>query len=364
MSAVSNIGAILRSCAIVMLLTQLHGCVPVPVEPDPITTPLTQPGFFVVNEGLWRQDNATLSFVREDGRVETNVVQSRNKGLRLGDTGSDILVRGDSVFVIASTSRSIEVYHRRSGVWQARIRFDAAREPYRFARVNDTVAIVTMLNADAIAEINLRTCTIRVPSAPVGPAPEGVCVLNRVVYVANSGLGDLRRNEEGASTVSLHDISDLQRIGTIEGLPNVMHCVADAPRNRVWLLYRHYVSQPDSLGGVVLWDPVQKRIIQHVRFAMPRGLVVDPVDGRVYVLHRDGVDAYRAGTSELVRLRSHTSTMGNDIWYSLGWWPSQSSLLVGNARSYVTDGEVLVLDRNGNERFRVAVGLNPTAFGE
>jgi hypothetical protein len=56
--------------------------------------------------------------------------------------------------------------------------------------------------------------------------------------------------------------------------------------------------------------------------------------------------------------------MGNDIWYSLGWWPSQSSLLVGNARSYVTDGEVLVLDRNGNERFRVAVGLNPTAFGE
>jgi DNA-binding beta-propeller fold protein YncE len=109
---------------------------------------------------------------------------------------------------------------------------------------------------------------------------------------------------------------------------------------------------------------VQKRIIQHVRFAMPRGLVVDPVDGRVYVLHRDGVDAYRAETTERVRLRSHTSTMGNDIWYSLGWWPSQSSLLVGNARSYVTDGEVLVLDRNGNERFRVAVGLNPTAFGE
>lgn len=352
------------SLCICVALSALYGCVPVPVEPDPITTPLEQPGFFVVNEGLWRQDNATLSFVREGGSVEANVVASRNPGLRLGDTGTDVLVRGDSVFVIASTSRSIEVYHRRTGLWQTRIRFDAAREPYRFARVNDSVAIVTMLNADAIAEINLRSCTIRVPAAPVGPAPEGACVLNRVIYVANSGLGDLRRYEEGASTVHLLDISDLQRIDTIDGLPNVMLCVADAPRNRVWILYRHYVSQPDSLGGIVLWDPVQKRIVQHVRYPMPRGLVVDPRDGRVYVLHRDGLDGYLLEQGIRERLASHASTMGNDIWYSLGWWSTQSSLLIGNARSYVTDGEVIVLDRSGTEQFRAPVGLNPTAFAE
>lgn len=340
------------------------GCVPVPVEPDPITTPLDQPGFFVVNEGLWRQDNATLSFVREDGRVEANVVASRNPGLRLGDTGSDILVRGDSVFVIASTSRSIEVFHRRTGLWQTRIRFDAAREPYRFARVNDSVAIVTMLNADAIAEINLHTCTIRVPSAPVGPAPEGACVLNRVVYVANSGLGDLRRSEEGASTVHLLDVSDLRKIDAIEGLPNVMLCVADAPRNRVWIVYRHYVSQPDSLGGIVLWDPAQKQIVQHVRYMMPRGLVVDPIDGRVYVLHRDGLDAYHLERGTTERILTHTSTMGSDIWYSLGWWNTRASLVIGNARNYVTDGEVIVVDRSGVERFRTSVGLNPTAVAE
>lgn len=349
---------------IVIASAMLPGCVPVPVEPDPITTPLEQPGFFVVNEGLWRQDNATVSYVREGGLVEANLVASRNPGLRLGDTGSDVLVRGDSVFVIASTSRSIEVYHRRTGLWQTRIRFEAAREPYRFARVNDTVAIVTMLNADAIAEINLRTCTIRVPAAPVGPAPEGACVLNRVIYVANSGLGDLRRNEEGASTVHLLDVSDLQRIDTIEGLPNVMLCVADAPRNRVWILYRHYVSQPDSLGGIVQWDPVQKRIVRHVRFAMPRGLIVDPRDGLVYVLHRDGLDAYSPERETQTRRASHASTMGNDIWYSLGWWNAQSSILIGNARSYVTDGEVIVLDRSGTERFRAPVGLNPAAFAE
>ena len=95
---------------ICIALGALYGCVPVPVEPDPITTPLEQPGFFVVNEGLWRQDNATLSYVREGGLAEVNLVASRNPQLRLGDTGSDILVRGGSVYVIASTSRSSEVY--------------------------------------------------------------------------------------------------------------------------------------------------------------------------------------------------------------------------------------------------------------
>lgn len=342
----------------------LHACVPVPTEPDPITTPLEQPGFFVVNEGLWRQDNATLSFVRLDGNVDANVVASRNQGLRLGDTGTDILVRGDSVYVIASTSRSIEVYHRRTGVWQTRIRFDAGREPYRFARVNDAIALVTMLNVDAISEINLRSCSIRIVAAPVGPAPEGMCVLNRTVYVANSGLGDLRRQEAGASTVSMLDISDLQQVGTIDGLPNVMLCVADAPRNRVWILYRHYVSQPDSLGGIVQWDPLQKRIVQHVRFAMPRGLVVDPRDGHVYVLHRDGIDAYTPQTQTRERIATHASSMGNDIWYSLGWWASQSCLLVGNARSYVTDGEVVIMETDGRIRLRAQVGLNPTAYAE
>jgi hypothetical protein len=315
-----------------------------------------------VCEGLWRQNNATLSYVTPSGTSERDVVSSRNVDLRLGDTGSDILIHGDSVYVCASSSGSIEVFHRTTGTWQGRILFDRGREPYKLALLNDTSAVCSILNEDCIAEVHLRNLTVRVAKAPTGPAPEGVCVLGDKIYVANSGLGDLRSSEEGAGTVSILDARDLRVVNTVRGLPNVMSCTADPQRNRVWIVYRHLTSQPDSLGGVVLYDPSTNSIIDHQRYSAPKGLVVDPRTGVVYILHRNGVDRYDHGTRTATPLIDHVSGNGNDVWYSLGWWREQNILLVGNARSYVTDGEVIAIDLNGAIRFRTNVGLNPSAF--
>lgn len=352
----------MRSPFLVFLSFLCLRCVPVPTAPDLQTPPLREGGFFVVCEGLWRQDNATLSYVNPSGTSERDVVSTRNPGLRLGDTGSDILVRGDSVFVCVSTSGTIEVYHRTSGVWQGRIRFDSERQPYHIARVNDTVAIVSLINDDAICEIHLRLLQIRIPHAPVGPAPEGLCALSGKLYVANSGLGDLRVAESGAGTVSILDALSLRILDSITGLPNVMSCSADSTRNRVWITYRHLTSLPDSLGGVVLYDPSTSRIIDHQRYTSPKGLVVDPSTGVIYILHRYGVDSYDPNTRIRTTIIAHESGGNNDVWYSLGWWATQRLLLVGNARSYVTDGEVIAIERNGVVRFRTNVGLNPAAF--
>ena len=210
----------MRLCVIIVLALCCIRCVPVPTAPDPATTPLVNGGFFVVCEGLWRQDNATLSFITPTGSAERDIVSTRNVGLRLGDTGSDILVHGDSIYVCASTSSTIEVYHRLSGIWKGRIRFENGREPYRLAIVNDTVAVCSIRNDDCIAEIDLRLLTVRVARAPVGPAPEGLCYFRGRIYVANSGLGDLRAAEAGASTVSILDAADLRVVKTLLGLAN------------------------------------------------------------------------------------------------------------------------------------------------
>ncbi|MCX6141400.1 MAG: hypothetical protein NTX15_11345 [Candidatus Kapabacteria bacterium] len=340
-------------------------CVPVPTAPDTPNTPLTNGGFFVVCEGLWRQDNATLSYVTPSGNAERDVVSSRNAGLRLGDTGSDILVQGDSVFVCVSTSGTIEIFHRVTGNWQGRIRFMEGQEPYRIVRANDSIAYCSILNQDAIAEVRIKGYA-RDPYLvfPVGPAPEGLCVYGDRIYVANSGLGDLRKNESGSGTVSILDTRDLRLIRRINGLSNVMSCVADSARGRIWITYRNLASQPDSLGGVVLIDPATDSIIDHQRYASPKGLVIDPQTGVVYILHRDGIDAFDPRSQARTRVISHSSTNGNDVWYSLGWWKSQRALPVGNARTYVTDGEVIALDLNGTVRFKAGVGLNPAAFGD
>lgn len=339
-------------------------CVPLPDAPEITSAPLTDGGVWVVCEGLWRQNNATLSYIGPTGLTENDVVEQRNHGLRLGDTGSDILIHGDSVYVCVSTSGTIEVFHRRTGIWKGRIRFDSGREPYRIALLNDSSAVCSMINDDCISEVHLRNLSVRVARVPVGPAPEGLCVLGGRIYVANSGLGDLRKTEEGSGTITILEASSMRTVKTLVGLTNAMSCIADKQRNRIWITYRHLISQKDSLGGIVLYDPVADSIVQHIRFSSPKGLVVDPATGFVYVLHGNGIDVYDHASQKRSTLVAHQSGSGNDIWYSLGFRQSDRTLLVGNARSYVTNGAVIALDLEGNRKFEASVGLNPSAFGQ
>lgn len=340
--------------ALVTLAVLIDGCLPTPSGVPVEEGRIDGPGMFVLCEGLWRQDNSTLWFIADDGRLVRDVVGGLNKGLRLGDTGSDIHLRGDTIWIVVSTSRSIEMFHRRSGLWLGRLRFPDLREPYAMAFVNDSVAVCTFLNDASIAEFNARTLTVRVPRVEVGPAPEGITVVGSRVYVANSGLGDLRQAEPGAGTVYVLAASDLSTLDTIRGLPNVMNVLEEPRTGRVWCTYRHVVSAPDSLGGVVLYDPSQRTVIQHYRFRSPTSACVDPATGTLYVLHAAGVSRIVGG-----RLSTVISKSTSDAWYSLAWDRRTSRLIIGNARNYVTDGEVLVIDTVGTVISRVDVGINP-----
>ena len=345
--------------AVCTLLTALSGCIPTPSEPDVGTVRLDTAGVFVMCEGLWRQDNSTLAFLGDAGNNIQDIVSTMNPELRLGDTGSDLHVRGDSIYVVVNGSRSIEVFHRRTGKWQGRIRFTDNREPYKLAFVNDSVAVCTFLNDDSIAELNMRTLTVRLPRAFVGPAPEGIGVIGKHIYVAISGLGDLRSAEPGAGTVVVLDKVELLTVDTLRDLPNAMAVETDEERNIVWLSYRNLSSQPDSLGGVVALDATTRTPLRSWRFSAPRGICVDKLSGVCYVLHEQGVDELSPRIAKPLRIISHPSVTPNDVWYSIAVSPSRQKLYIGNARSYVTNGEVLVFRTNGQLLNRIDVGVNP-----
>lgn len=332
----------------------ISGCLPTPTDVPTSQGSIDAPGIFVLCEGLWRQDNSTLWFIGDDGTVVRDVVGTFNPQLRLGDTGTDVHVRGDSIWVVVNTSRSIELFHRRTGAWLARLRFEDLREPYAMAFVNDSVAVCTFLNDATIAEFDPRRMTVRVERVAVGAAPEGIAVLAGRIYVANSGLGDLRRSEQGAGTVTVLSASDLSTVDTISGLPNVRSVVADPRTGRVWCIYRHLVSMPDSLGGVVAYDAATATITEHYRLRAPTSACIDPRSGSLYVLHAGGVSRIVAGT-----LKPIVDRQGQDAWYGLAWDSRRGRLIIANARTYVTDGEVLFADTSGAIVRRVDVGVNP-----
>jgi len=351
------------SIILLLLAASLVGCVPSPTQPTSTTAFDEQGGgVWVLCEGLWRQNDAQLWHINEsgnDGGTVGDVVAMVNGDDRLGDTATDIVAKGDTLFVAVSGSRRIDVIHRRTGKRIARIRFDGSVEPYRLVMANDTTLYCTNLNDDSVSEIDARTFTIRLARIPVGPAPEGIAAGTSLLAVANSGLGDLRRREPGAGTVQILRRTDMVVLHTIDGLPNVADVHIDEVRQRLWVSYRHYPSLVDSMGGLAVYDLRTYRELMRLPFRAPRSLVLQPATGDVYVLHADGIDAIRAMQPQpIVRHRS----AGDSVWYSLGLHPRSGNLWIGNARSYLIPGEVIVMRTDGTVVQRRDVGRNPTAF--
>lgn len=344
-----------------LCLVALAGCVPTPTSAPEEAVNIGSGGTYVLCEGLWQQNNAVLSYIAPSQQVVRDVVSTVNPGERIGDTASDMIQIGDNLVVVVSTSRSLLVLGAATGTKKNAIAMPNA-QPYRIATDDNGKMWVTNLGDDSITELNAVDMSITVPRVPVGPAPEGICVLRTYLYVGLSGMGDLRKDEAGAGTIVVLRQSDLTAVDTIDALPNVADLVADASNNRVWASYRHLASEPDSLGGVVMINGTTRTIEQRWLFASPADLAIDQKTGAIYVLHEAGIDVITDAQQPSRRIISHRSGNGSDVWYSLAYDARTGHLLVGNARSYVTDGEVIECSVDGSIIRRWPVGLNPTAY--
>jgi len=338
----------------------LTSCVQTPSDPNGGAETIVPGGVYTVCEGLWQQNNASLSYRDPNGTTLRDAYRSVNGGEPLGDTPTDIVVLGDTLIISVSTSRELIMVHRGSGEVIKRQTIGATEQPYRMALAGERL-YVSCLNSDVVIEFDAKTLERTTQNIPVGPAPEGVAVSGQKLYVAVSGLGDLRSGEPLASTLQILRRSDMTVVGEVDSLWNVADVVADPDRQLVWATYRHFASEPDSLGGIVAIDTRADTIVLRRSYASPTRMALDQATGTVYLLHQDGIESIQPDGAWR-RVVGHASSDGNDIWYALWLHPVTGQLYVGNARNYVTDGEVLIYSVQGALVDRYPVGLNPTAF--
>jgi len=331
-----------------------------PANPDAVR-PNTR-GVYVVCEGLWRQDNSVLSYIEPSALIAVrDVLQANDPGQRLGDTAGDVAVNGDTMYIAVATSHSIEVIRMSDGKWLGRIKLPSTQQPSSVVISNDSVGYCANVNDDSITEFNPRSFTVVTSGVPVGPAPEGLAILNNRLFVGNSGFGDLRATEPGAGTISVLSTSDLALVGTISGVPNVGTIRADSVRNVIWASYRDLPSKKDSIGGVVCINARTLAVVGRWTFTWVSTIDVDPITGACYVLHKHGVDRITPSNTTSGRVITHEPS-NPDVWYSIGYQRTTGLLWVGNARNYVIDGEAFAADADGRIVSRSNVGLNPAAF--
>ncbi|MEO5928554.1 MAG: hypothetical protein ABIR47_01360 [Candidatus Kapaibacterium sp.] len=346
--------------ALLVFALMMAGCISDPAITSPPVVNAGAHGVLVVNEGVWKQDNSTLTFYNPDsGGPVQDYFAARNPGLRLGDLGNSIVAWNGRGYIAVSTSRAVEVIDLATGHSLGRVRLNAPNEPRMITVIDSATAFVTTF-ADSVIRFNPITLAAT-GAFPVGPAPEGIAYAAGHLFVANSGLGNLRRAEPKAGTISVLDPASGAELMTLPVGTNPLSVQYLPSRNRVYVLVRPIL--PDTLGAVVEYDPVLLREVRRWVVAGGYDMAVDDARGIIYMMRADGVaridpSVATDGVSNPVRLSD-----AGGMFYSIGVEPVSGDLYLGTTKGYSSvPAEVMIFDRAGIVKSRFACGIYPGDF--
>ncbi len=336
----------------------LAGCVADPEPPGDQVVRDAPSGVIVVNEGVWRQDNATLTLYQPaTGVAVQDYFTLRNPGLRLGDVANSIAVRDSVAYVAVSTSRTVEVLACRTGLTLGRVMMPPGNEPRQIAFLDSTTAFVSCFG-DSVVEFDPRTLQVRRVIA-VGPAPEGIACAQGHVFVAVSGLGFYRQQEPGAGTLAVIDPASGRVVASVLIGPNPRPVVSRPSAGLLYVLY----GLPDSVGGIAELDVRTLSVRRRWPLVNARDLAIDDATGQAYAITGDGVvrvDLTEPAARPVVFVPA-TDWPGR-IFYAIAASPD-GGVYVCSLVSYTAPGEVLVFNRAGTRTARFASGINPGDVG-
>jgi YVTN family beta-propeller protein len=222
-------------------------------------TPVTM-GFYVLNEGAFQQNNASISYLVSNEQIQSDPYFDAN-GVPLGDVLQSYVSYGERGYAVLNNSNKIEVFNRNS--WSNVATIEGITYPrYIVNGGNERLYLSAGAFAGSVHVINPISNTVEATIA-VGNGPERMMVLNGKLYVCNSG-GWLEDN-----TVSVIDLASNAVVASITVGDRPMDIDVDGS-GRIWVL----------CAGKTVWNNEFTEIIEET----PARLVsIDPATNQVEV---------------------------------------------------------------------------------
>lgn len=339
---------------VLFLLTALllSGCKDSPTMPE---IPVNQQakGVYVLNEGLYSQNNSTLSYYELTSRqVLLNVFAVANGGRSLGDTGNDLVIVGNTGFIAVNVSNKVEVIDITSFKSKGTIDLGAGSGPRRIYAKDSLTAYVSGFSGK-VYKIDAKTMTV-VKEIPVGSYPEGMVEAGGRLFVANSGLGS-------GNTISVIDLNTDIVLETITVGTNPVNLAKDK-NNILYSICTGRYDSADIGGAIYKINPAGLDVIDSLILPQnPSDAVVTP-DNIMLVLNNYGVMKVDLGNFKkapelFIGGMSVNSLYG--VIYSIAYDPIDMLLYLGNPKDFTQNGEVAIFDLSGKEVRRFEAGLNP-----
>ena len=323
-------------------------------KPEEPVTDLSK-GYYVLNEGSWQMNNTSLSFVNLNGNVLSDAFLSTN-GRGLGDTGSDLQIYGGKMYCVVNISETLEIMNLEAkSLHQISL---AGRAPRKLAFYQN-YAYVSCYDG-SILKIDTATCEV-IDIQQAGSNPDGLCVANGKLYVANSG--GLNYPNYG-KTVSVFDLATFTLLKDITVVDNPTRLAADAYGDVYLVSNGNYA---DALAAFQRIDSQTDEVVQTFDFPVTNFAISGNL---CYFYYFD----YGTNQAVVKVLDVATETIVNDNFiqdnttiqtpYGIAVSADGSEVLLTDALQYTTNGDLFRFSSNGRLLDHYEVGMNPAVIVE
>lgn len=315
-------------------------------------------GAYILNSGKSGNNNATLGYYVKAENNYSELFETANSGLKLGDTANDMLVYGGKVYIAMSGSTVIRVLDR-SGKQQTEISSKSGsvnEEPRSLTAYNGKVYVSYF--DGYVSRIDTSSLAID-KTVAVGRNPEQLKVSNNKLFVANSGgMGWATGNYD--KTVSVIDLNSFNVVKSIEVLMNPVSIQVDKSG------YVYVISMGnynDILNTLQRIDPTTYEV-KTVTNATEMGINGDKT--KIYYVYSQWDNAgnniisyltYNTQTGKVSDTSFITDNTTISNFYKLSIDPSNDDIYVSTS-DYTNNGDMYVFSSAGKLKNKFTIGLN------
>jgi YVTN family beta-propeller protein len=344
-----------RFLILLLALFAFNSCKKKEVALCPPSTESLNGKILVLNEGLFQQNNSSLSLIDpSSGTVNPSFFESQ-AGRPLGDTGNDIKRYGDKIYIVVNVSSTIEVLDAKTGLSIKQILMQAggqAKQP-RFIDFHNGKAFISCY--DGFVDV-LDTTSLNISSRiAVGSNPDHLRVAGNKLYVSNSGGLNFPLVDSTVSVISLSTLSEIKKI-TVGKNPG---SIALAGNGDIYVVSRgDFGANPSRMHRI---ETIGDTKTEDYPFD---GEQLTEINGDLLVFESVGqasVKKFNTSSNSLATA-DFLSFSGINTPYKVQFVSSLNRVFVMDANGYVNAGFVHTYTSNGAFVEKVKVGLVPSSL--
>ncbi|MBC8052321.1 MAG: YncE family protein [Sphingobacteriaceae bacterium] len=320
-------------------------------------------GVFVLNEGGWGANNASLSYFDfGSGAVTANIYSSANPQIgTLGDLAQDMHVYGSKMYIVVGGSEIVEVVDKNSIKSIKTIEMDGT-SPKNITSANGKIFISAQ--DDKVYVIDTVSLNIQ-KSIPVGKEPAHMAVVGNKLYVTNSGEYNHPTYDNTISVIDLTTLTELTKF-TVD--INMSHIEADQYGD----LYvvsrgRSYGTEPLVNSKLYVINSTTGSIKKVFDFEITSLTIHNDIAYTYTFSYISGEKSYRVldvKNETVISQSLITDGTASTIQtpYGIGVDPVSGDVYIADAKDYVNAGKVFAYDKTGKQKYSFTAGPLPSGF--